>query len=464
MKIKITKNDFYLIGIHVLIGIVAVVFPLLISIIIVSAVLFYVLSYASRDESKLNALIFISYLTALETLYRATGVSFLPYETSKYLQVGLILVNLLFTRSKLKSYVGIVIILLLFPSSILFPSDTYSSFVFSTLGMVVLGLFTSFTAYQKIAFADFVKISKAFLLPCISFITLITIKTPKLSEIEFTLRANSETTGGFGSNQVATLLSAGICLIIILIDKKEYIGNRMITLGLMIYFFLRTFLSFSRGGVVGLFLSIFLSYALYKKVKRSVLVKFGFGMVLLVTIFVITNNITGGKLLLRYEGETAGTLAGSKKKDIKTISSGRTDYASVDLYIWLDNPLFGVGPGHSQFIRYKYGMFTEGAAHSEATRLLAENGIFGLFINFILLLWPVYIIYKTRNRDIKFIKTMLFAFAYATTFHSAMRTGISPLFYALASMNLTFENLEKKNKIAEQQSNNLAAPGLPMLS
>jgi O-antigen ligase len=156
----------------------------------------------------------------------------------------------------------------------------------------------------------------------------------------------------------------------------------------------------------------------------------------MVVVFLVTNAITNGQLLLRYKGETTGTLAGSKEKNLESLSSGRNNYAEVDIYMWLDNLILGVGPGNVQFLRYKYALYDEAPPHTEATRLLAENGIFGLIINLILIFWPVYVISRTPNRDMKFIKCILFIFAYITTFHSATRTGLTPLLYGLASMDI----------------------------
>lgn len=453
------KKDLYLIGLHIVIGLIAVIFPPIIPIYIVAAILIYILVYSINDKSKLQVLIFISYLTAMETLYRAAGVTFLPYELSKYIQIGLMLVSLIMARTRLNSFFGILIILLVLPSAILFPPALYKNFVFTSFGIIALGFFISFTGNKKIIFSDFVKIVKAFLFPCISFIIFITIKTPKFSEINFTLTAHSETTGGFGSNQVATLLGAAICFIIIMVDKKMYIGNRLITFSLMIFCFLRAFLSFSRGGIIGLILSVVISFILFKRLKQATIIKLGVMVLLFSVVFIIANNITGGALLLRYQGETTGTIAGTKDKNLETIASGRINYAEVDLAIWYDNLILGVGPGNSQFMRSKYELDDKGAPHTEATRLLAENGIFGLLINLLLLIWPIYIVHKTPGRDMKFIKSILFIFAYATTYHSAIRTGLTPLFYGLASMDISPANFRRKKAQLSSRDKKLIPTG-----
>ena len=450
-KNKIVSKDVYMIILHVIIGLIAVIFPLFIPILIIGVVFSYLFIYSRNDENKLQTLLFISYISGLETIYRASGEFFLPYEISKYVQIVFVLLNLFIVRTRFNSFVGILLLILMLPSLILFPADNYKYFVFNTLGLCSLAFLIAFTAYQKISFADFTRILKTFLYPCISFVTLITIKTPDFSDIEFSLGANFETTGGFGANQVATLLGAAICFLIILTDQKRYLGNRLITIGFIIYFTLRALLSFSRGGVLGMVIALGLAFILFKKIKQKNLVRLALIILALTAVFVITNEMTDGLLLLRYQGETTGTLSGSKDKSIEGLSSGRSSYAEVDMAQFFNNIFLGVGPGNSQFLRYKYGLYDESAPHTEATRLLAENGIFGVLINIILVVWPIYIVYKTKGMELRFIKSTLFIFAYATTFHSAMRTGLTPLFYGLASMNIVPDNFFGDENITEKE-------------
>ena len=430
------KKDGYFIVMHIVFGIVAAIFPIFVPLLFLVVAGLGLLKYSSHDRSKFYTLLFISYLTGLEILNRSVGGSFLPYEVGKYVQIGFIVVNIFLAGTRFNSFIGLLIIILLLPSLIVFPPDEYKNFIFNSLGIFTLGFVLAYAAYNKIFINDFIRILKAFLLPCITFVTYITLKTPDYADIDFRLGANVATAGGFGSNQVATLLGAAICLLVIMLDQKYYIVNRFITQGLILYFTLRAFLTFSRGGVIGMIVSVLVAFLFFRKIKQSSLIKLLILASALVVMFIITNAITNGQLLLRYKGETTGTLAGSKEKNLESLSSGRNNYAEVDIYMWLDNIILGVGPGNVQFLRYKYALYDDAPPHTEATRLLAENGIFGLIINLILIFWPVYIISRTSNRDMKFIKSMLFIFAYATTFHSATRTGLTPLLYGLASMDI----------------------------
>jgi hypothetical protein len=428
-------KDLNLFIIHIAIGLVAAIGGDG----IVSASIIFALLYYFRGgniDNKVFTLQVISYITSMEVLYRATGMTIFPYELSKYTQILLVFYSVLIAGTRFTNSTGIIIVLLTLPSLILFEYSLFKYLIFNSFGIVSLGILLGYCGNSKVKFEDFLKIGKFFLLPAISYLVFVTIKAPNIDEINFELGANFEASGGFGSNQVSTLFSAAaIFLIIFLMEKKQFV-NRTIDLIIFLYSILRTFLTFSRGGMVSLVLSFILSYFLFKKISDRQIKYVIIGIGLFIGIAFYANRLTNGFLLLRYEGETAGTLSGNAEKDSKSISSGRTTYTETDIKTWKDNPILGVGPGWVQFVRFKYGVDDSSAPHTEATRLLAENGIFGLIINIILLVWPIYVVTNEKRKDIKFIKSVLFLFAYSTTFHSAMRTGISPLFYGLASLNI----------------------------
>jgi hypothetical protein len=138
------------------------------------------------------------------------------------------------------------------------------------------------------------------------------------------------------------------------------------------------------------------------------------------------NTITDGKLLLRYQGETNGTLLGTKEKTINHITSGRYDILFGDLDIFFDNPLWGVGVNQSRYIRNSN---EDVVAHLEFSRLLSEHGVFGLLI-FSLLIYLLIIKLKYL-REKQAIIVVLFIVGLYTTFHAATRTFISPLVMSL---------------------------------
>jgi hypothetical protein len=59
----------------------------------------------------------------------------------------------------------------------------------------------------------------------------------------------------------------------------------------------------------------------------------------------------------------------------------------VDLELWRENPIFGVGPGMGML--YRVSMLKWVASHTEYSRLLAEHGVFGLMALLLLIVMAV---------------------------------------------------------------------------
>ena len=130
------------------------------------------------------------------------------------------------------------------------------------------------------------------------------------------------------------------------------------------------------GGAIGIFIVLF--YQNFKTTKQDVNKRNNKFLIPALLFILITawyaNEVTDGKLLLRYQGETAGTLAGAKQKNFNTISSNRLSILEGDFGLFLDN-LFGVGAGASRYLRET----SNGTiSHVELGRLLSEHGVLGL--------------------------------------------------------------------------------------
>ena len=153
-------------------------------------------------------------------------------------------------------------------------------------------------------------------------VTYLYFKTPDLKEIVFGGAANFAASGGFGPNQVATAIGLGIFIIAVFILMKERItGFLLLDVFLLLYFFYRGLLTFSRGGLLTGVIALIcfsLFYTLYKKISLASFITYvGIVVVFTIGIWLFTSNITGGMLDNRYTGKNA---SGVQKKDI---SSGR---------------------------------------------------------------------------------------------------------------------------------------------
>jgi O-antigen ligase len=278
------------------------------------------------------------------------------------------------------------------------------------------------------------------------------IRTPDYDSLDFDLEANKSTAGGGSTNQVSTALGFGMFLTFFAIYKRQkFSGYRLADMGIMGLFALQTLLTFSRGGMIGAVIAIatLVGASMLSKQKTSdqkankkknlAIVYLAAGVVVLYLAFNVVDNITGGKLTQRYQGETEGTAGGYAEKDLNRMTSGRSGIIEEDLQVWKEFPLFGSGIGASPYLRMKYqaGDLFYITPHIEISRLLAEHGLLGL-IYFIILIYIGWKIWMRRNRipssDVIFALYML---AFISSFHSAMRTFVTPFLLSVCAMSLS---------------------------
>jgi predicted ferric reductase len=76
------------------------------------------------------------------------------------------------------------------------------------------------------------------------------------------------------------------------------------------------------------------------------------------------------------------------------------------------------------------------SSHVELSRLLAEHGVFGLIFFIYLINLGVKLWGNIKIDSWKLILFLLYLIALLTSFHSAMRTFVSPLLFALSSIGM----------------------------
>lgn len=388
----------------------------------------------------------IVYLSSFELIARMAQTSpFIPYELGKYLLMALLVLGIL--KGSNKGTIGLVLLLLLLPALFYdFSGQVREVDIrFNLFGAFNVGLAIWYFSKQKFTPQGFHQIINLLTLPLVSALAYTVFKTPDLDSIEFNLGANFATTGGFGSNQVSTAFGLGMLLSFYLwLNQVSISGNRWIDLIIVMIFTFQGLLSFSRGGMIGGALGIAVVLFFMTKISRKSLAYFQFKkaqkyflptLLFLGLSIVVANSVTGGNLLLRYQGETAGTLSGNKEKTLNTLTTNRFDIFLSDLELFEEYGLAGVGAGASRYLRKEHNGVV---AHVEVSRLIAEHGIFGLL--FILGVAILFIkVYKSPNDNL--YKSILFAFlvvGWYTTFHAATRTYITPLLIGLSTVYIVY--------------------------
>lgn len=368
---------------------------------------------------------------------------FIPYEMGKYLFFLLLVIGVF--RYKTSTWPAFLMFILLLPGALIDLSGKVSflDILFNFLGPINVALSILFFQGKRMTKNMLLEHLKLILLPLISVWAHAVFKAPDIGDVEFELGANSITSGGFGSNQVSTGLGLAAFLVFIFwINRWRLSGYRWLDTSMLIVFTLQGLLTFSRGGMVTGFLGIFvvlyfLRSATSAQIKHYQLVRIGKyllpAVLLIASSFYVVNRLTDGMLLLRYQGETKGTISGTKEKSLSTITSGRFDIFIGDFELWLDDPIFGVGVGASKYLRER---MTGVVAHVELSRLFAEHGLLGLCYFIILIYYGLKLWRAHPNPAIRGILIALFVVGAFTSFHAAMRTFVSPMMIGLSMLGI----------------------------
>lgn len=440
------KNNFFWTIFHLVLGVISAYTPVLM-IMWFYFVLFTSVTNIYRMMAKGHFFFLLGltfYLMSFELLDRMIITSpYIPYEISKYILYFISFVMILFMGF---TYIpGLIMFVLGFPSLFydLSGKVEWADLVNNFLAPNGIA-FVFATFYQRsVTMAQFNGLLRIIWLTSISALICSIIKTPRYEDIAFVLHANSAFSGGAAANQAATIYGLAIFLSFYsVLNKLKFSGETWLDFVILCGFLYQGIISFSRGGIFVAFLALLVYYFVRNSDGRSNFnasnLKYFF--LLFISVFMIFQSIdslSGGQLLNRYKGHTDGTLKGYKEVTLDVYTSSRLSIFTGDIEIWFDNLFLGVGAGASRYLRKED---REVAAHIEMTRFLAEQGIFGL-ICWLILTITFYRVYKQpHTKRYRNLFLALFLLGYVSTFHSALRTYISPALFLLCILRIRFDD------------------------
>ncbi len=330
------------------------------------------LNWAVRKQIRMGQVaLAIGYLIGSEVLWRMAKVP-IPWEFGKYGSAIIIVVAIAVRNAHRIPPLPVLYFVALLPACVLtlltFDLKESRDILSSNLsGPFLLLLSGCFFANTRMTLPELRRLGVAILIPLISVSCVTLFYTVSAEEINFTQESNFATSGGFGPNQVSSMLGLGAFLallaLIIFRNNTSY----------KIYFALaavlctaQSVMTFSRGGIYNAMVAI-LAVSLWELRKpgqswrRLAPVVVSAAMFLLL-VFPVLNNMTGGSLQERFE-------------DVGT--ARREDIAATDFKIFSENPLLGVGVGVAYDYRERF-LGYKAMSHTEFSRLLAEHGAFGL--------------------------------------------------------------------------------------
>ncbi|MFI1745833.1 O-antigen ligase family protein [Thalassobellus sediminis] len=433
---------------HIVLAIGVFVFkPLALAYFLFITVFFsYKILMTSKKNKTFYVLLACAYIVGIEVFLRMNGGTVF-YEASKYLVIVFVVLGLLSNSFSNQAIIYLIYILLLIPGIFVavtqmgFESDIRRAIAFNLSGPICLGISAFYCYKRSISFNKIRIILLAFLFPLISMAVYLVLYTPNLQEIITSTGSNFDASGGFGPNQVSTVLGLGVFVLSIrFFMSRELFYYRVIDLLLFALLGFRALVTFSRGGVITATIMIVFFLAIYYlKVNLKTKFRIKFSLFIFLTIVVVTWMVssiqTSGFLDKRYANQDA---AGREKEDVTT---GRTDLLAFEIGEFVDNPFLGIGVGKVKEARLdETGVAA--ASHNEMSRIVAEHGLFGVFAFLILLLVPL--VYRIKNRNNIFFYSF-YLFWLLTINHSAMRIAAPAFIYGLCLLNITYETSKTKS-------------------
>jgi hypothetical protein len=384
----------------------------------------------NRERAVRWSLLLVAYVVGAEVLWRMTKAGVF-WEYGKYAAILLLGLALLrYQGRNLRLHpLPLLYLALLVPALAFWAGDDLGRMrdqvSFNLSGPLCLAVAVLFFANYQVNAATLRRLLLMVIAPTISIATVALYTLWTTPAVRFTTEGNFAASGGFGPNQVSAALSLGaVACWFLLINVQPRVWVRILMAALMVWFLAQIFLTFSRTGLylTGLTIVASLPFFLLITANRKrwigqVLV--GLCAVALVIQFVVLPRLdqyTGGMLLLRFSD---------------TDTSGRLQLGEVQLQIWLEHFISGVGPGKATVA----GQAIWGhnvASHTEITRLLAEHGLFGLAALLVLGIGGLVCLWRAPSGWERSLVAACLAWTLLFFLTSAMRTAAPSFLYGLA--------------------------------
>jgi O-Antigen ligase len=430
----------YLLLFHVGMGMLTFVMPFLTKIYCIS-VFGYGIYYLIRTQNKNNeALLISAYVVGVEVLLRMTDGMFFN-EYAKYSVMIFLFIGMIYTGFSKNGYWYWIFLILLVPGVVMstevldFQTDIRKAIAFNISGPTCLGISAIYCYQRKISMDRLKDILTAFSLPLVVTVVYLFLFTPSVKEVVTGTQSNFFTSGGFGPNQVSTVLGFGIFVFFVqlLLNSNNKI-IQLINAFFVLVFAFRGIVTFSRGGIItSIVMIIAFLLVLYFRANWNAKPKIALIIIVSFLAFIgvwgYTSIQTGGMIDKRYANEDA---LGRKKK---SSLSGREILIETELDMFLDNPVFGVGVGKNKEYRRKI-IGIDLASHNEITRMLAEHGLLGVFGLLILFLTPL-LLYANDKQNVLVLSFLIFWLL--TINHAAMRIAAPAFVYALSLLKVYYQ-------------------------
>ena len=233
--------------------------------------------YVIKTKNRNNEVLFVAaYIVGSEVFLRMTNGNLL-YESSKYGVMIFLTLGMYYSAFSKKTIPFWIYLILLLPGVIIatetlnLDTNIRKVIAFNISGPVCLGIASIYCYNRKILLSQLNDILLALGLPIFATTVYLILYTPDLKDVLTGTGSNIATSGGFGPNQVATLLGIGMFIFFsrLLLKSKTKL---LFVINLVILFNItyRGLVTFSRGGMMtGFIMIIILLLYLFLKTKEQ---------------------------------------------------------------------------------------------------------------------------------------------------------------------------------------------------
>jgi O-antigen ligase len=382
----------------------------------------------SKGRSSDRLVVVAAYIVGAELVWRGTHARVF-WEYGKYALILLLGLSLLKGSRRGIDWRAFVFVACLAPALAVLPYFSRQEVAFNLSGPVTLGLATVFFSHLSIDRRLLLRMSTIALGPIVGLAFLATFGTLRADPSSFAVGGKA-TTAGIGPNQVSSILGLGLLLIFFLLRFGRRDRMYRVVLGVLaVWLGGQMVLSFSRGGLWTAAGSMVVCalFVIRERRTRGFLLAFAVlgALVFRFVVFPVTDRVSGGVVARRI---------------VDMDLTGREKIMEADWQVFLEHPVFGVGPGQS------YGAhaitFRASSAHTEYTRLLAEHGSFGI-VAIVMLMWITWSRVRRRQSvDEKGVSLAFTAWALLYMGHSAMRLAAPAFLFGLGGAQLVLGNAQ----------------------
>lgn len=402
-------------------------------------VILALIGYATAKRDTPLMLCIAAYIPGTEIMWRQAQVT-IPYLVAPYLLIGIAVLTLVTSYPKLNrsGRTAMLYFALLLPSALgtfaVAQGNARKLVSFALVGSAALALLVALFSQLAIRPWLYRRILWTMLISGVGALsialTAISDYIVNVGDLEFGTESNNITSGGFGPVQVSSLMGLTVLVAILLVLSERALAPRLIAGAVGIWSGVQSLLTFSRGGMFATAIAVAALVLIQARDRRGRRRTFA----LVTFIFVIGYFVIVPQL-------DAFTRGGLEERFTNT-ETGRTDLASSDLQIFVDNPIFGVGPGMSKYRRLPYEICElrtdkceyEGSSHTEFTRLAAEHGTIGLLA--IGLLGALAYQAVKRSGESLAISVVFLTWAVAQMVYANLRIAAVPFAFAFAFIQI----------------------------